>query len=181
MMTPGRAILVVALLCAGVGEAGHAQESPPCADSASRTLGSLRGRWDLRTVFRTTAGWDTTRGVAIMQPDLDGCLLREELVTSRGGAPFHTLSLWGAASLAGPIQRTFAHSQHGFLSVYSGRRTAAGLELRDSQVVGGRLVLLEHRFEPFVADSMRFTSRRSTDDGATWTVTWYADYVRRAP
>ena len=172
---------MVALLCAGSGAPGHAQESPTCADSASKTLGSLRGGWDVRTVFRTTAGWDTSFGGADIQPDLDGCLLRETLSSSRGGEPFHILSLWGAAGLAGQIQRTFAHSQHGLISVYSGRRTAAGLVLHDSQVIGAQLVLLEHRFEPFVADSMRFTSRRSTDGGATWTVTWYADYVRRAP
>lgn len=181
MITPGRALLILALLCAGFAASGNAQESPACADSVATVLSGLRGQWRVRAVSHTTSGWDSTRGAAAIQPDLDGFFLRETLVTRRGGAPFRTLSLWGAFGLHGPIQRTFAHSQHGLLSLYAGRRTAAGLVLRDSQVIGGQLVFLEHRFEPFVADSMRFTSRRSTDGGATWTVTWYADYVRREP
>ncbi len=79
--------------------------------------------------------------------------------------------------LAEPIQRTLVHSRHGLLTVYAGRTGPTGLVLRDSQVVHGRLVLLEHRFRPFIADSMRFTSRRSVDHGATWTVTWYARFA----
>jgi len=176
-----RAVVYAVLLCAVTSADGSAQGHPACADSVADALAGLRGRWDVRIVSRTASGWDTTRGTADIQPDLDGCLLREGMLSTRGGAPFRTLSLWGAAGFDGQIQRTFAHSQHGFLSVYAGRRTATGLVLRDSQVVSGQPVLLEHRFEPFVGDSMQFTSRRSTDRGATWTVTWYADYVRLVP
>jgi hypothetical protein len=88
--------------------------------------------------------------------------------------------LWGAVGLHARIQRSFVHSQHGLLTVYSGQHTAGGLVLQDSQVVNGQLVRFEHRFEPFGTDSMRFTSRRSTDRGTTWVVTWFADYRRRA-
>jgi len=158
---------------------GPLQPRPGCADSVDAALGQLVGRWEVRAVFRRGAAWDTSTGTAEIRPDLDGCLLREAIVSSRDGMPYRTHSLWGAVGLAEPIQRTFIHSQHGLLTVYAGRPSPAGLVLRDSQVVRGQLVLLEHRFAPFVADSMRFTSRRSSDHGATWTVTWYADYLRR--
>jgi len=116
-----------------------------------------------------------------IRPDFHGCLLREELDGTRYGEPYATLSLWGAVGLHGAIQRTFVHSQHGLLGVHSGDRTPDGLVLRDSQVVRGTLVLLEHRFEPFIEDSMRYPSRRSTDHGATWRVASFADYRRRGP
>lgn len=171
------ALMLAALACHPV----RAQRAPACADSVAAALGGLVGHWDVRAVFRAGAAWDTTAAVAEIGPDFDGCLLREVLVGTRGGAPFRTLSLWGAVGLREPIQRTFVHSQHGLLSVYAGRSGPDGLVLRDSQVVRGQLVLLEHRFTPFLADSMRFASRRSSDRGATWTVTWYADYLRREP
>jgi hypothetical protein len=115
-----------------------------------------------------------------IQRDFEGCLLRELFVGTRGGQPFHVLSLWGAVGLHAPIQRSFVHSQHGLLGLFSGRSEPDGLVLRDSQVVNGQMVYFEHRFQPFPADSMRFTSLRSTDRGRTWLTTWYADYRRRA-
>lgn len=158
----------------------RAQSPPPCADSVRQALIPLVGTWDVRTVFRSGQAWDTSFAAARIELDFHGCLLREELDGTRNTEPFHALSFWGAVGLHGPIQRTFVHSQHGLLTVYSGRQLNGVLVLRDSQVVGGQLAAFEHRFEPFGADSMRFTSRRSTDGGATWIVTWFADYRRRA-
>lgn len=158
----------------------HAQR-PACADSVSQRLGTLIGTWDVRSMARQgPTAWDTTTGIAEIRPDFEGCLLREQFTGRRYGQPFNFLSLWGAVGLNHPIQRTFVHSQHGLLGVYSGAVSNGRLALRDSQVVNGQLMHFEHRFEPFpAADSMRFSSLRSTDRGATWLVTWYADYRRR--
>jgi hypothetical protein len=170
------ALLVLAITCSH----GTAQDAPACADSVARALTPLVGTWDVRTVFRNGERWDTTAAVARIEPDFQGCLLRELLVGSRYGQPFRVLNLWGAVGMHGPIQRSFVHSQHGLLTVYSGQRTPEGLVLADSQIVDGELVLFQHRFEPFGGDSMRFSSRRSVDHGGSWILTWFADYRRRA-
>ncbi len=179
-----RAVLVspcLALLLLAGGGPLRAQEPTACADSVTRALGTLVGTWGVRTVFRQGEGWDTTAAESRVRRDFEGCLLREEMVGTRFGRPFHVLALWGAVGLQAPIQRSFVHSQHGLLSVFSGGVEGNALVLRDSVLLGGGTVRLEHRFEPWLADSMRYTSRRSTDGGATWTTTWYADYRRRSP
>lgn len=159
----------------------HAQAARPgCADSVSRALGHLIGTWDVRAVFRQGPSWDTSTAEVRIHPDFGGCLLRELFVGTRNGQPFNVLSLWGAVGLRAPIQRTFVHSQHGLIGVYSGEVRADALVLRDSQLVNAQMTYFEHRFEPFFGDSMRFASLRSTDRGASWVLTWYADYRRRA-
>ncbi len=173
-----RVVLALVALAAVVSRPARAQEA--CVDSVERALGALAGIWDVRAVFRSGSAWDTSAAEARFERDLGGCVLRETLVGTRWGRSFHVLSLWGAAGLDAPLQRSTVHSQHGLITVSAGSRTADGVVLVDSQVVRGRLVRFEHRFEPFASDSMRFTSRRSTDGGATWVVTWYADYLRRA-
>jgi hypothetical protein len=117
-------------------------------------------------------------------PDLDGCLLREEYTGGRFGQPYQVLSLWGVHGMdsGASIQRVTGHSQHGLLTLYEGATMAEGdsLVLAHSQTIRGTPVLFQHIFAPFGADSMRFTSRRSIDEGATWRVTWFADYRRRS-
>jgi len=154
-------------------------QRPACADSVSRALSGLIGTWDVRPIFRNGSTWDSTSAQAQIRPDFEGCVLREELLGTRYGQPFRVLNLWGAVGLHDPIQRTFVHSQHGVIGVFAGRIDSAGLIMRDSQVVSGRMTYFQHRFQPFPADSMRFSSLQSTDRGGTWLLTWYADYLRR--
>ena len=177
-------LALIATMAFAIGPV-HAQDAAPvptCADSVRSALGTLVGHWQLRSVFRTRAGgWDTTGAQVHIAPDLDGCLLRETYIGTRLGQPYEVLSLWSAhgMSAGAAIQRVTGHSQHGLLALYAGEIIGDSLVLAHSQTVRGQPVLFHHIFSPFGADSMRFTSRRSTDDGATWRITWLADYRRR--
>ncbi len=135
-------------------------------------------------MFRTrSGGWDTTSAQVHITPDLDGCLLREEYTGTRIGQPYQVLSLWGVHGMGAgaKVQRVTGHSQHGLLTLYAGEIMGEGdsLVLEHSLTIRGSPVRFQHIFAPFAADSMRFTSRRSVDDGVTWRVTWFADYRRR--
>jgi hypothetical protein len=153
-----------------------------CVDSTSRWLGMLIGKYRVQALTRTGSGaWDSTAAQARFGWELGGCLMVERFEGRRDGEPYQTMALWGTSgSHDHPIQRAFAHSQHGLLGLSEGRWDAAGdtLVLADSAFVRGRWVQ-----ERYVVSRPRgglFTAegRRSEDGGKAWIITLRARYVR---
>jgi len=143
-----------------------------CADTVHRYLGSFIGTWEVRSLFRSgPEAWDSTRGTVVIAPDLDGCLLREEYVGRRYGKPYHYIALWGANGMDGRIQRTFAHSQHGYLGIRSGDFVADTLVLQGSTMVRGTEIIEQDRITRPVDERFERLTRRSSDGGKTWRVT----------
>jgi hypothetical protein len=173
--------------CLGAQGAGASTPAPlithtTCVDSTRRWLGPFVGVYRVRTVTRTTASaWDSTLARAQFGWELGGCLMVEHSDGRRDGDAYTTLALWGTSGRPDrPIQRVFAHSQHGLLGLSEGGWNAAGdtLTLADSAFVRGRWIQ-----ERYVVSRPRggvFTveGRRSEDDGKTWIVTLRARYVR---
>ena len=102
---------------------------------------------------------------------------------TRCGKPSAFVAILGASSgdAANPIQEVFVHSQHGILSLSSGRIVGGELVVEDAPVVRGQAVLQRHVYFDVLPGSFRTESRRSTDRGASWTVTSRARYHRPAP
>jgi hypothetical protein len=108
----------------------------------------------------------------------------EHFAGRRGGEAFETVALWGTSGgLDHPIQRVFAHSQHGLLGLSEGRWNAAGdtLTLADSALVRGTWIQERHVVSRPRGGVFSAEGRRSEDGGRTWTITLRARYTRTDP
>ena len=113
-----------------------------CADTTTNRLGFLVGEYEARAIFRAgPTSWDSTTAKVSITPDLNGCVIREQFRGTRYGSPYEYLAYWSAhGGPATPIQRSFVHSQHGLLSVSSGRVVADSIFLEDSAFVRERWI-----------------------------------------
>lgn len=155
-----------------------------CADTTGRMLGFLVGEYDAMAVFRAgPVAWDSSAARVSITRELGGCVLREHFRGMRYGAPYEYLATWSAhGGSAGPIQRTFVHSQHGLLGLSAGRAVGDSLVLEDSAFVRQRWVhqrlVLWRDAGP--AGHLRSEGRRSEDGRRSWFLTQRTRYVRRA-
>jgi len=156
-----------------------------CVDSTRRWLGPLAGAYRVQTAAGPGAsGWDSTTARARFGWQLGGCLMVEHFAGRRGGEAFETVALWGTSGgLDHPIQRVFAHSQHGLLGLSEGRWNAAGdtLTLADSALVRGTWIQERHVVSRPRGGVFSAEGRRSEDGGRTWTITLRARYTRTDP
>ena len=113
--------------------------------------------------------------------DLQACLLHEHVTAVDGTPPYEALVVWGANGADSTIQRVFAHSQHGRLGVYQGRRRGSDIPLRQialspqpDSVVVENLVVIRDR------DHFTITSRLSNDRGRTWQPLSRWEYRRKS-
>jgi hypothetical protein len=154
-----------------------------CPINATSALPELTGAWQVLMISgldRTRP--DSARAVATIAPDLQGCLLREQLHAQTGNPPYEAVIVWGVNGADSTIQRIFAHSQHGRIGVYQGRRVGSAIALRqqslstqpDGEVVENQ-VLISNR------DHFTITSRLSEDHGRTWKLLSRWEYQRTSP
>ena len=143
-------------------------------------LAALAGEWEVDAEFRAGETFESSTGHASIRRDLDGCIFVQRFEGSRWGKPYAFLAILGANSgdAASPIQEVFVHSQHGILSLSSGRIAGGELTVEDAPVVRGQVVLQRHVYFDVTPQSFRAESRRSTDHGTTWIVTSRAKYRR---
>jgi hypothetical protein len=161
--------------------AALAAPAPPaaCAARGSAFLQSLAGEWEVEAEFRSgEGGFEGATGRASIAPELGGCVLVERYAGTRGGKPWDFLVILGANGPGPAIQEVFVHSQHGIMALSSGEVTGGALVLEDAPVVDGKVILIRHVYFDVNADGFRYESRRSTDKGASWTVSWRARYKR---
>ena len=176
--------LVAAVLVWGLAGA-PAAPPPSCAARPKEKdfLASLVGEWEVEAEFRAGEGWESRPARASIRPDLGGCIVVERYDGTRWGEPFAFLAILGAngggADAANPIQEVFVHSQHGILSLSSGRIEDGELIVEDAPTVEGKVVLIRHVYFDVSPRGFRYESRRSTDRGASWSVSWKARYRRR--
>ena len=168
------------------GFAVTAANAPPACDPASKEtifLAALAGDWDVDAEFRAGETFESASGRATIQRDLDGCVFVQRYEGTRWGKPYAFVAILGASSgdAANPIQEVFVHSQHGILSLSSGRIVGGELVIESAPVVLGQVVLQRHVYFGVLPASFRTESRRSTDRGASWTVSSRARYRRAAP
>ena len=170
---------IVALVWAPVSAVAQ-QSQPDCSGTVAAQFGGYLGRWRVESQFRGANGqWEGSTAVATMTAELSGCLLREEYSGSRFGEPYAYVALWGANGLAPTeYQRTFAHSQHGLLTLRQGRFVGDTLVLRSTTRVRGTDVMEEDRITRPTSSTFVLTNRRSTDGGASWTMTRRSEYFR---
>lgn len=151
-----------------------------CPIAATSALPELTGAWQVLMISgldRTHP--DSAQAIATIATDLQACLLREQLRAQTGNPPYEALILWGVNGADSTIQRIFAHSQHGRIGVYQGRRIGAVIALRQQSlstqpddVVVENQVLIGNR------DHFTITSRLSEDHGRTWRLLSRWEYQR---
>jgi hypothetical protein len=159
------------------------QEPPSLPDCGLETVPLLRalvGNWTVETEFRTgAAGWQRTDARSSFELDLRGCVLVERYSGTREGRPFDILGVMGVNGDGPRIQRVWAHSQHGLLTLYAGDVRDGELVLDATVAVRGEPLMLRLVYTDVGPDGFRFESLRSTDGGTTWAVTWRAKYQRQ--
>ena len=124
---------------------------------------------------------DSMRAKSTISPDLQGCLLRERLRAQTGTPPYESIIFWGTNGADSAIQRVLAHSQHGRIGVYQGRRVGAVLTLRKRDLGPGPQpdsVVVEHVVRLADRDHFTITSRLSNDRGRRWTLLSRSEYRR---
>lgn len=151
-----------------------------CTDSLAGLLRPYAGSWKVEVVFlRPDGGAEVEPGQAVIESDLAGCVLVEHLRTRRDSLPFEVLAVWGAQGGSAPFQRVMAHSQHGVLGLYEGRRVGDTLLLDYAGVLPDPSARLRHVLRLLGRDRFTFESQRADRSDTTWRVTWRADYHRR--
>lgn len=167
----------------GIAQALPSAPAFSCADTTTRKLGFLIGEYDARAIFRAgPSAWDSTTARVSITRDLDGCLMREHFRGTRYGSPYEYLAYWGAhGDPPAPIERSFAHSQHGLLSVSSGRFVGDSIFLEDSAFVRQRWIYQRVVLwrDTGSVGNLRSEGRRSEDARTTWFVTQRTFYARR--
>lgn len=159
------------------------QPSESCAASSHRLLGAFVGDFDVAATYRAgTAGWDSATARSQFTWALDGCLLEERFTGRRYGAPYAYLALWGSSGdRARPIERAFAHSQHGILSLSAGDWNPVGdsLMVADSAFVRAAWVHQRYVLTRPLGGTFTAAGLRSEDGGRTWFATYRARYTTR--
>ncbi|HEV7992348.1 MAG TPA: hypothetical protein VGP25_11030 [Gemmatimonadaceae bacterium] len=151
-----------------------------CPIEAAAALPELVGTWQVLQIHGLDRPRpDSVRASSVFIPELQRCLLREQLRADAGNPPYEGLMFWGANGPDGSIQRVFAHSQHGGFGVYQGRRDGNTILLRQLPAPGQPSTdVVENQV--LIADRDRFaiTSRLSIDGGRTWRVLSRWEYRR---
>jgi hypothetical protein len=184
MLRPTRLLSLVLLgLGSSARPASHADERT-CAQATTRLLGSLVGDYEVLVQFRSGPNsWDSSAARSRFGYELGGCLLTEHFQGHRYGEPYDYVALFGTAGAeGGRVQRVFAHSQHGLLSLASGNWNQAGdsLVFEDSALVRGTWIRQRYQLVRSANDELSTEGRRSEDGGRTWFSTMQAHYTRVA-
>ena len=154
-----------------------------CPIAASAALPELTGTWQvLRISGLDRPHPDSATSRATFSPELQDCLIREQLRAETGTPPYEAAILWGVNGADSSIQRIFAHSQHGRFGMYQGRRSGGTITLRQlstsaqptTEVVENVVLIRD-------ADHFGITSRLSSDAGSTWRELSRWEYQRIRP
>lgn len=189
-------VRLVALLLAGATTRAGAQSSGApsstpaplithvsCVDATHRLLGAFIGEFDVRAVYGPGAdARDTSDADARFTWALGGCLVRERFRGRRSGEPYEYEALWGTSgSSTHPIQRVFAHSQHGLLGLSEGGWNAAAdtLTIGDSAFVRDRWIYERYVVSRPGPTGFVTSGLRSDDGGRSWFETSRARFAPR--
>ncbi len=151
-----------------------------CPISAATILPELTGTWKVLSISGLDrARPDSATARSTFGPELQNCLIREQLRADTGTPPYEALILWGVNGADGSIQRVFTHSQHGRFGMYEGRRSGSTITLRQlplsaqpsNDVVENQLLISD-------TDHFALVSRISSDSGRTWRMLSRWDYRR---
>jgi len=151
-----------------------------CSITAASALPELTGTWQVLVI----SGMDRPRpdsalARSVITPELQGCLLREQLRMLTG--TYEEMILWGVNGADRGIQRVLTHSQHGRLGLYDGRRTGDTVALRQQPIPGqASSIVVEHRVVFRDHDHFSIASLLSNDGGQTWQMLSQRDYQRGA-
>jgi hypothetical protein len=151
-----------------------------CPIVAAVALPELTGTWQvLRISGLDRPRPDSAMARATFSPDLQGCLVREQLRAEMGNPPYEALILWGVNGADSRIQRVFAHSQHGRFGIYEGGRNGNTITLRQMPISGQpSMDVVENQVLIRDPDHFAIVSRLSGDGGQTWQVLSRWEYQR---
>jgi hypothetical protein len=183
-------LLAAAAVRAGAQSSARSSSTPAplvthisCVATTHRLLGAFVGQFDVQAVYRRGVDRrDTSVARAQFTWALGGCLVRERFRGRRSGEPYEYEALWGTSgSAAHPIQRVFAHSQHGLLGLSEGGWNVAAdsLTVGDSALVRGRWVYERYVLSRPGPTGFVETGLRSEDGGRSWFETSRAQFTPR--
>jgi len=151
-----------------------------CPISAATALPELTSTWEvLRISGLDRPRPDSAIARSTFVPELQNCLIREQIRDTMGNPPYEALILWGVNGADGSIQRVFTHSQHGRFGIYEGRRTGSTITLRQLAMSAQPSTdVVENQLLMSASDHFSLVSRISSDSGRTWRTLSRWDYRR---
>jgi hypothetical protein len=166
---------VVFLLCAllppvGRPVSGQAPSSPSCADSISKSMAFLEGRWEGKSY--SVSGRDTALDALMKvhsQPLFGGCALEERWEAVKDADVLFTAKVVRAYDA--PSQRWMVHYVDDQLNsqVYEGRPDAAQWRFFRTRLDRGVPIQVRLTWRPS-KDGYEQLIERSRDGGTTWTL-----------
>jgi hypothetical protein len=152
-----------------------------CPISAATALPELTGTWHVQMISGLDGPRpDSTSARATIAPDLQACLLREQLRAQTEN--YEAFILWGVNGADSSVQRIFTHSRHGRIGLYEGRRTGDTIALRQQLAASQPASLVvEHQVLIRDGDHFSIASRLSNDGGRSWQALSRLEYDRAAP
>lgn len=167
---PLRSLSPLVALLASFATTALAQGPPGCTAPESRQFDFWAGSWTVTTPQGAVAGTNTIESI------LDGCVLQEHWVGSKGGSGT-SLNLWDAAS--GSWRQVWVDASGGMLEL-SGKLVGKQMILSGtSKGPGGSTGLNRITWTPRADGTVRQLWESSADNGATWTVQFDGIYTRQ--
>ena len=151
-----------------------------CVTEEGKQLNFLVGKWKVKSKTRVAGGggeWEEIIGSSEINFVFDQCLLTEHLSIKREGRPLGVFALYSYNNNSNMYQWTFAHSEHGMLSLYEGPLNKDKFTFRYSIDIRGRKRLFKRELSR-LSKGFKMVASRSNDDGKIWRVDSYLTYYR---
>jgi hypothetical protein len=173
MRSPLPATLLLCVLAPlAPGGALPAQAKPACAAAAYRQFDFWVGDWTVTDPRGNVAGTNRIERI------LDGCVLQEHWVGSKGGSGT-SLNMWNAAE--GRWRQVWMDGTGSLLELRGGLDGVAMVMSGEHSTPGraGGVTLERITWTPLAGGDVRQLWQSSTDGGATWTTQFDGRYVRK--
>jgi hypothetical protein len=149
------------------------KQPPPCSSVESRQFDFWVGEWNLN--WKAADGKEKSGTNKITKP-YDGCVIREEFVSSVDGFAGTSLSAYDAN--AKKWKQTWVDNSGSYLD-FVGEFKDGRMVLSRKMQKGGKEFLQRMQWYDITAKSFTWNWERSDDNGKSWTVIWKIQYTRR--
>ena len=135
-----------------------------------KQLNFLVGDWKVISNARVAGGenkWEKGNGSSKIKFLFDQCLLVEKLSIKREGRPLDIFATYSYNNISKNYQWSYAHSEHGMLSLYEGPLENEKFTFRYAFEIGGGIRMFKRELTR-LPEGFKMEASRSNDNGKNW-------------
>lgn len=172
-------VVLVACSVALMAQEGGTQAEKPCSREEARQFDFWIGEWELTWPGGqggTPEGLQG-RGVNVIRPILEGCVIEENFSTADGSFVGKSWSVYNPKKDS--WQQTWVDKTGNYL-LFSGEFKDGKMTLRTAPYQrDGKQFISRMVFENITENSLEWKWQRTEDNGETWTDLWDIHYIRK--